>query len=295
MDINKELASRAQSINAMLGIYMPKEEGPQKNLIAAMNYSLMGPGKRIRPILMQETFKLFGGRSDVVYPFMAAMEMIHSYSLVHDDLPAMDDDEFRRGRKTTHVEYGEAMAILAGDALLTYAFETAVKACTFEPDNPGVARALSELARAAGVNGMAGGQSVDVELTGQKLDRETLDFIYALKTGALIKASMLIGAYLAKAKEEDIKKLGRAAECIGLAFQIKDDILDVTGDAEVIGKPVLSDEKNEKTTYVTFEGLEKSEADVERLSNEAIDILKSFDGSSQFLCELVTYLISREK
>ncbi|MBE6015964.1 MAG: polyprenyl synthetase family protein [Lachnospiraceae bacterium] len=295
MDIKAELNLRIQEVNSILEGYLPESTGFQKNLIDAMNYSVMGPGKRLRPIMMQETYKLFGGKGKVVEPFMAAMEMIHSYSLVHDDLPAMDDDELRRGRKTTHVVYGEAMAILAGDGLLTYAFETAVKAFDIEPENKGIPKALAVLSRDAGVYGMAGGQSVDVELTGKRLDKDTLDFIYKLKTGALIEASMVIGALLAGASEDDIIKVSKAAEAIGLAFQIRDDILDVTGDADVLGKPVLSDEKNDKTTYVTFEGLDKSEADVKALSKQAIDILEGFSGESKFLVALTNMLIDREK
>ncbi|MBR5337196.1 MAG: polyprenyl synthetase family protein [Lachnospiraceae bacterium] len=296
MNFNDELKRRIEYVNNLLDEYAPAEEGFQKNLISAMNYSLMGPGKRLRPIFMKEAYRIFGGEGKVVEPFMAAIEMIHSYSLVHDDLPAMDDDEYRRGRKTTHTVYGEAMAILAGDALLNYAFETALKAYDIEPDNLGIPEALKVLAGKAGVYGMAGGQSVDVELTGKTPDRDTLDFIYRLKTGALIEASMVIGAILAGASGEDVERIRRAAADIGLAFQIRDDILDVTGDQSVTGKPVLSDEKNNKVTYVTFEGIGQSEKDIARLSKEAADIIGSFsDNSSDFLKELVIRLIDREK
>ncbi len=295
MDIKKELEIRIEEVNKILGKYLPEEEGFQKNLISAVNYSLMGPGKRLRPILMKETYKLFGGESPVIEPFMAAMEMIHSYSLVHDDLPAMDDDDYRRGRKTTHVVYGEAMAILAGDALLTYAFESALKAFEIEPGNPAIPEALKILSNRAGIYGMAGGQSVDVELTGKPLSKDTLDFIYELKTGALIEASMLIGAILAGAPEAAVEEIKRAASSVGLAFQIRDDILDVIGDAESIGKPVHSDEKNDKTTYVTFEGLEQSKKTASRLSDEAGRIIDSFSGNDTFLKELVIMLGNREK
>lgn len=295
MDVRKALEERIEEVNTLLMDYLPKEEGFQKNLLCAMNYSCMGPGKRLRPIFMNETYKLFGGKDRVIRPFMAAIEMIHSYSLVHDDLPAMDNDEYRRGRKTTHVVYGEAGAILAGDALLNYAYETALKAFDEEPDNKGIVRALKVLSEKTGIYGMTGGQSVDVELTGQPLNRETLDFIYALKTGALIEASMTVGAILAGAGEADIDRIGKGAKAVGLAFQIQDDILDVIGDAKVIGKPTLSDEKNDKTTYVTFEGIEKAKTDVARLSEEAADIFASYSGKDTFLKDLVLMLINREK
>lgn len=295
MNIKNELDLRIAEVENILREYLPKEEGYQKNLISAMTYSAMGPGKRLRPIFMNEVYKLFGGTGDVIKPFMAAIEMIHSYSLVHDDLPAMDDDEYRRGRKTTHIVYGEAGAILAGDGLLNFAYETALMAFDIEPENKHIPEALKLLARNAGVFGMVGGQSVDVELTGKAPDSDTLDFIYKLKTGALIECSFGVGAILSGASKGNIQKVIDAAAKIGLAFQIQDDILDVIGDANVIGKPVLSDEKNDKTTYVTYKGLEQSKEDVKRLSNEAIEILKSLPGENEFLLGLVEELINREK
>ena len=232
--------------------FLPREEGFQKTLLEAMNYSMNAGGKRLRPLLMLQTYKLFGGGSAVVEPFMAAMEMIHTHSLIHDDLPAMDNDEYRRGRKTTHVVYGEAMGILAGDALLNYAYETASKAFVLEPDNQNVGRAFHILASKTGVYGMIGGQSVDVENEKNaniSMSQEQLDFIYRLKTSALIEASMMIGAVLAGAGEEQVKQVEKIAEDVGLAFQIQDDILDVTSTMQVLGKPIRSDEKNGKTTY----------------------------------------------
>ena len=260
-----------------------------------MNYSVQAGGKRLRPIFMKECYTLFGGKGKVIEPFMAAMEMIHTYSLVHDDLPAMDNDEYRRGRKTTHIMYGEAMGILAGDGLLNYAFETAIKAFTVDPDNRHIPAALKILAEKAGIYGMIGGQTVDVESEGLPLDREKLDFIYRLKTSALIEASMMIGAVLAGASEEQVARVEAAAADIGLAFQIQDDILDVTSTTEVLGKPIHSDEKNHKTTYVTLEGLDKASKDVEEISGRALDVLKTFPGRNTFLEELVAYLIHREK
>lgn len=288
------MEAKIQTIENILNQYLPKEEGFQKIVMEAMNYSVLAGGKRIRPMLMMETYRLFGGKGKVIEPFMAAMEMIHTYSLVHDDLPAMDNDEYRRGRKTTHIVYGHAMGILAGDALLNYAFETALQAFEIE-NNDGIPKALMILAKKAGIYGMIGGQVVDVCAVGESLDRERLDFIYKLKTGALIEASMMIGAILAGATEEEVAKVEKAAADIGLAFQIQDDILDVTSTTEILGKPVFSDEKNNKTTYVTFEGLETAKTHVAKISKAAIETIKSFQGENEFLIELVKYLIHREK
>lgn len=294
MNFKESMETKIQTIENILSQYLPKEEGFQKIVMEAMNYSVMAGGKRIRPMLMMETYQLFGGKGKVIEPFMAAMEMIHTYSLVHDDLPAMDNDEYRRGRKTTHIVYGHAMGILAGDALLNYAFETALHAFEIEK-NEGIPKAFMVLAKKAGIYGMIGGQVVDVCAVGQSLDRERLDFIYKLKTGALIEASMMIGAILAGASEEEVSKVEKAAADIGLAFQIQDDILDVTSTTEMLGKPVFSDEKNNKTTYVTFEGLEASRAHVAEISKAAIETIKSFRGENEFLIALVNYLIHREK
>ena len=244
---------------------------------------------------MQETYRLFGGSTKVVEPFMAAMEMIHTYSLVHDDLPAMDNDEYRRGRKTTHVVYGEAMGILAGDALLNYAFETATRAFEMEPSNIRIGKALRILAVKAGIYGMIGGQTVDVEAVGQPLTREKLDFIYELKTGALIEAAMLTGAVLAGASDGQLMTVEQIASDVGLAFQILDDILDVTSTMEELGKPIGSDEKNEKTTYVTIKGLDQAKADVEMISQRAMDALHSLDRDDAYLQALMESLINRKK
>jgi geranylgeranyl diphosphate synthase type II len=290
--------ARREQVNRLLEAYLPAEEGYQKTIFEAMNYSIRAGGKRIRPILMQETYRMFGGTSAAIEPFMAAIEMIHTYSLVHDDLPAMDNDFYRRGKKTTHAVYGEAIGILAGDALLNYAFETAARAFSLEPSNPAIGRAFSLLATKAGVYGMVGGQVVDVEAEKRgetAISREKLDFIYRLKTGALIEASMMVGAILADAPEAEITSIGQVAADIGLAFQIQDDILDVTSSTEVLGKPVGSDEKNEKSTYVTLEGLEKAAKDVERFSREAADILKQMNRDDAFLQEMIQYLVHRNK
>ena len=294
MNFKEQMAGKVAEIEEILKAYMPKEEGPQKLIMEAMNYSVTVGGKRLRPMLMQETYRLFGGEGDAIEPFMAAQEMIHTYSLVHDDLPAMDNDEYRRGKKTTWVAYGEDMAILAGDGLLNYAFETALKAFG-KADAMRVAECSKILAEKAGIYGMIGGQVVDVMSEEKKIDMETLLFIHRNKTSALIQSSMMIGAVMAGASEEDVEKIEKIGEDIGLAFQIQDDILDVTSSLEVLGKPVGSDEKNEKTTYITLEGFEKSKKDVEEISHRAIAGLKSFERENQFLNELVEMLIHREK
>ena len=287
---------KVTEIEEVLKKYLPKEEGYQEVIMEAMEYSLLAGGKRLRPMLMKETYELFGGTSDIVEPFMVAMEMIHTYSLVHDDLPAMDNDEYRRGRKTTHVVYGEAMGILAGDALLNYAFETAAKAFDMVPEESlKIGKALQILGKKAGIYGMIGGQVIDVESAGKAIAKERLDVIYALKTGALIESSMMIGAILAGASDEDISKLEKIAANVGKAFQIQDDILDVTSTEEVLGKPIGSDEKNEKTTYVTLFGVEKAKQYVEELSGEAISMLQGFERQNPFLEELLKALIYREK
>lgn len=296
MDFKTEMAERTAQIEQIIKKYLPKEEGYQKTIMEAMNYSVLAGGKRLRPMLMQETYRLFGGRSEVIEPFMAAIEMIHTYSLVHDDLPAMDNDEYRRGKKTTHAVYGEAMGILAGDALLNYAYETAARAFAMEPGNPGVCQAFQILTAKAGIYGMVGGQTVDVESEGKLgMTKEKLDFIYRLKTSALIEGAMLTGAVLAGATQGEQKIIEQTAGEVGLAFQIQDDILDVTSTMEVLGKPIGSDEKNHKITYVTYEGIEKAKADVASLSEQAIARMDSLVVKNEYLTELLRYLILREK
>ena len=293
-----ELQAKTKEIEALLTRYLPEEKGYQKTVLEAMNYSLMAGGKRLRPMMMQETYRLFGGNGTVIEPFMAAIEMIHTYSLVHDDLPAMDDDEYRRGRKTTHTVYGEAIGILAGDGLLNYAFETALKAFE-EPqaDLRKVAQAMAVLARKAGVYGMIGGQTADIKAEEQteSLTRDQLLYIHENKTAALIQAAMMVGAILAGAAKKEISRIEKCAYNIGIAFQIQDDILDVIGDSEELGKPVGSDEKNHKQTYVTLNGLKQSQDEVRTLSKEAVNILDEIDGDGEFLKQLVITLIDRRK
>ena len=297
LDIKSELSNRATEAEKIIYKFLPEVYGMQRTIFDAMKYSVMAGGKRLRPVLMNETFKLFGGKGDAVNCFMAAMEMIHTYSLVHDDLPSMDNDMLRRGKPTTHAVYGEGMGVLAGDALLNYAFETALNSFedTTTPTELKV-KALQILSKKAGVYGMIGGQVVDVESekNQSEMTEEKIDFIYELKTGALIEASMEIGAILAGATDEQVKLIESVASKIGMAFQIQDDILDIEGDEAVLGKPIGSDERNEKSTYVTFKGIEKSKEEVKRLTDEAIEILKKLPYENEFLVDLLQYLVYRD-
>ena len=295
MTIHKRLEERTCEVEAVIEQYLPEETGHQKTIFQAMNYSVRAGGKRLRPMLMEETYRLFGGQGQEIEPFMAAIEMIHTSSLIHDDLPCMDNDQLRRGMPTVWVKYGYDMAVLAGDALLIYAVETGIKACAMTKDGNKVAQAVGILAKKTGIYGMIGGQVVDVQLTNQPIPREKLDFIYRLKTGALLEAAMMLGALLGGASEIELGQVERMASLIGIAFQIQDDILDVTATTEQLGKPVGSDEKNQKTTYVTLEGIEKAKEDVARISAEAIEILHSLPGENLFLEELIRILITREK
>ena len=297
MNISEEITKRASDIETRIKGFLPEQYEYQKTIVDAMSYSVLAGGKRLRPMLMEASYQMFGGEGEELDAFMAAIEMIHTYSLVHDDLPAMDNDLYRRGKKTTHAVYGEAMGVLAGDALLNFAFETVADAMVRSAGDMRVAKAFAVLAKKAGIYGMIGGQVVDVESEkkGQQIDRVCLDFIYRLKTGALIEASLMIGAILAGASEEEVSLMEEAGTKLGLAFQIQDDILDVTSSLEVLGKPIGSDARNEKATYVAFEGLEKAGAEVERLSREAVAILDGFKREHTFLRELFMYLIHRDR
>ncbi len=303
MTFNEELEIKVKYIESVIEKYLPEEKGYAKTVIEAMNYSIRSGGKRIRPLLMFEAYRLFGGEDDIIEPFMAAIEMIHTYSLVHDDLPCMDDDEYRRGRKTTHAVYGEAMGVLAGDGLLNYAFETACKA--FDKLNViagvnynamTIARAIGILASKSGIYGMIGGQCADIEaenLEPEQVTDKLIRYIHEHKTAALIENALMIGAVLAGANEINLAKMERVGHNVGLAFQIQDDILDVEGTFEQLGKPIGSDEKNGKTTYVSINGLEKAKADVEALSKGAVNILKDMGDGNEFLEEFVIYLVNR--
>ena len=298
MDFNKELLNRVEYIEEIINKQLCDENDEkylQREIFNAMNYSILAGGKRLRPMLLLECLRLFGGDDKEADKFMCAIEMIHTYSLVHDDLPAMDNDEYRRGKKTTHIVFGEGMGILAGDALLNYAFETGIQGVKDSENTANALMALDILSRKAGVFGMIGGQVVDIKNENRQIDIDTLDYINELKTGALIEASMMMGAALAGARENDIKLIEKAGSYIGKAFQIQDDILDVTSTSEVLGKNVLSDEKNPKSTYVNLLGIDGASQKVKELSEEALRIIDSFDNKNEFLTELIESLIYRKK
>lgn len=276
--------------------YLPEVNGYQKTIFQAVNYSVNAGGKRLRPVIMKAAFELFGGTNQaVIEPFMAAIEMIHTYSLVHDDLPAMDNDDYRRGKLTTHKKYGEAMGVLAGDALLNLAYETAFQAFDASDSPKRVAEALKILGNKAGIYGMVGGQVVDVEQNGRFVDEDMLLFVYETKTSALLEACFMIGGVLAGASKEQVSCLERAGKSLGIAFQIQDDILDRIGDEEKIGKPVHSDEKNEKSTYAAIYGIELSKEKVRRYTDRASESLNECPGDKKFLSDLMIWLVDREK
>lgn len=291
----ERLNEKVTAVEAVIHKYMPKPEGYAKTVLAAMNYTMDAGGKRLRPLLMQEVYKMFGGSGEEIEPFMAAIEMIHTYSLVHDDLPALDNDDYRRGRKTAHIVYGESMAILAGDALLNYAYETAAKAFDLTEDLKKATEAYKVLTRKPGIYGMVGGQTADVELTGKALTNDELEYIYENKTGALIEASMMIGAIMGGAADAEVAKIERLAGLVGKAFQIQDDILDIEGNEAELGKPLHSDEENGKVTYVTLHGLLQAKEDAKILSEEAVAILDAFPQQNTFLHELILSLVNRRK
>lgn len=304
------LCGRTDYANTVIEKYLPKEEGFLSELISAMNYSVLVGGKRLRPVFIDSAYRLMGGKDKRNEPFMAAMEYLHTYSLVHDDMPEIDNDELRRGKPTTHSRYGAACGLLAGDGLLHWSTQTALRAFDYagsDEDRRNIVKALTVFAEKSGPYGMLGGQSVDVLFTGKNPDKDRLDYIYRLKTCALIEGSMMIGAALAGADESTLEKLEEIGRCVGMAFQIQDDILDCTGDAAVLGKPLNSDEKNNKTTYVTLFGLDKAAEEVEALSKKAEDILESiakgrmasvydedFLKEKNFLLWLIGSLVKRE-
>ena len=305
----KQLLDRASHVEDVLKRFLPAEEGYAKRVIEAMNYSLMAGGKRLRPVMMLESYRLFSGNGDesVVEPFMAAIEMIHTYSLVHDDLPCMDNDEYRRGRKTTHAVYGAGMATLAGDGLLNFAFETAVKGALTGKELPSYdgenknrfLSALEVLATKAGIYGMVGGQCADIMAENADLGsadmKDVLAYIDENKTGALIESSLMVGAILGCADKKQVDKMERAGSNVGIAFQIQDDILDIVGNQEELGKPIGSDEKNNKTTYVSLYGMEEARNKVKQMSDEASAILSELGFGDSFLDGLFEYLIYRNK
>ena len=299
MNFQDELAKRTEETEKVIRSFLPAEAGFAGTMAQAMNYSMLAGGKRLRPMLIRETYRLFDGKEEVVKPFMAGMEMIHTHSLIHDDLPALDDDDYRRGRLTTHKVYGEAMGVLSGVALLNYAYETMFQAFALTKEQDRVIHALRVVSQKTGIHGMLGGQSVDVENDGKPLEKEMLDYIYRNKTSALVEASMMTGAILAGANEQEVSAVEKAAGNIGLAFQIQDDILDISGDEKVIGKPVHSDEKNEKSTYPVLHGMEESRKKVAEYTDAGIAALDGITAADEehksFLRELLMSLVEREK
>ncbi len=299
MEFREELKMKSAEVSKDILRYLPEETGFQKIIFEACNYSVLNGGKRLRPLMIQCAYilcrnngseELSEAEKEVILPFMAAMEMIHSSSLVHDDLPCMDNDVLRRGVPSTWAKFGEDFGTLAGDALMLYAFETAAKSAA-----PAEAkcRCMEILARKSGIYGMVGGQTVDVQLTGKRPDREQLEFIYQYKTGALIEGSFMLGAVLAGADEETVSKLEAAADAIGMAFQIQDDILDVTATAEELGKPIGSDSANGKVTWLTYYGLEQSRADVKKFTEQAVGMIREV-GDYPFLEKLLISLTDRK-
>ncbi len=291
-----------EDIEKIIYPYLPAEEGYPKDVILAMNYAFRAGGKRLRPMMMKLCYDLFAKDLDdvsVVGSFMAAIEMIHTYSLIHDDLPALDNDVLRRGLPTVHVKFGEDIAILAGDGLLNYAFETAAKAFFVKSGDINIEKAFMLLTSKPGIFGMIGGQTLDVVMSGKKIDDEQLEYIYLNKTAALIECSMMIGAILGGADEETVEKIGQAARAVGMAFQVQDDVLDVLGDEATIGKPVLSDEKNEKYTYVTIYGIDKAKAYVNNMSDKANNIIEDLESvdmeAKAALQGLIKTLINRDR
>ncbi len=292
---NRLQQEKKEYIEKVLNVFLPFGDEPQNKIYEAMNYSVLAGGKRIRPILMLAAFEMFeGNEKEILEPFLAAIEMIHTYSLVHDDLPAMDNDEYRRGKKTTHAVYGEAIGILAGDALLNYAFETACLAFKKSQYCQWIAEAMGVLARKSGIRGMLGGQVVDMEGFTERTEKSELDYMYRLKTGALLEASLMIGTILAGGTAKEVKMMEQVAESIGLAFQIQDDILDVVSSVEVLGKPIHSDEKNNKITYVNLLGLDESQKEVKKLTEDGLNTLKNLNKNAEFLEILLNSLINRK-
>ncbi len=294
MEFNQTLKEKANYIEDILTKYMPKEEGYQKIIIEAMNYSLKAGGKRLRPILTLEACKLVGGNEEEAIPFAVAIEMIHTYSLIHDDLPALDNDDMRRGRKTNHIVYGEDMAILAGDALLNYAFEIMLSNSIGKENPEKYLKAINEIAKSSGIYGMIGGQVVDIQSENKQIPKEKLDYIHNNKTAAIIVGCMRAGAIIGNANESDLSKITKYANNIGLSFQIIDDILDIVGDESKLGKNVGSDIDNHKSTYPSLFGLEESKIIAHDLIKDAKDNIKNIYSDTEFLNRLADYIIDRE-
>ncbi|MPL84354.1 Farnesyl diphosphate synthase [bioreactor metagenome] len=284
---------RCKVINQQLANFVPDKNVYPLIIFEAMQYSLFAGGKRLRPILLMAAADAVGGNGLRYLSLACGIEMIHTYSLIHDDLPAMDNDDYRRGKLTNHKIYGEGMAILAGDGLLTAAFDAMLSQADVEPNH--LLKVVREVSTAAGPYGMVGGQAVDLESEGKVLDHETIQFMHQAKTGALFKAAIRAGAILAGADDTKVDALTKYADCFGLAFQVTDDILDVIGSQDKIGKPVGSDIRNQKATYVTLYSLEEAQKMAKQVVNEALDSIKDFGPEANILRNFVTYLLTREK
>lgn len=292
MPIDELFESRLPVIEAVLDNLIPETEEKYNQAVKAMRYSLLSGGKRIRPVLLMEFYKLCGGEDEKALNFAAALEMIHTYSLIHDDLPSMDNDDMRRGKPSCHKAFGEDTALLAGDALLTRAFSVAAKTEGLPAER--VIKAISVLADKAGIEGMVGGQVMDLAFEKSGTDLDGLSDMYIKKTSGLLCVAAMCGAILAGADEEHIKYAESYANDVGLAFQIIDDILDCTADEKLLGKPIGSDVKNGKSTFASILGVEGAREYAKKLTNRAIDTLKMFEGDTDALIELTSYLLDRK-
>ena len=294
-DFNEEFYNKVALVDDILEECLSDKDNSQlqKEIYESMSYSVMAGGKRLRPILVLEAYNLFEGKDEKeVYPYMVAIEMIHTYSLIHDDLPAMDNDDYRRGRLTNHKVYGEDMAILTGDGLLNLAYETMIKSVDEKNVSKSI-KAMNIISNKAGVSGMIGGQVGDIKNVNKDMDIETLDKINELKTSCLIEGSLMMGATMAGASDKELESICMAGSLIGKAFQIQDDVLDVISDSKTLGKPVLSDEKNQKKTYVDLLGIDGAKEQVRNLSDKALKIIKEL-GNNEFLVTLIERLVNRD-
>ncbi len=295
MDFKEKQKSYTYMVNDFLEKSIKENDLLEKSIYSAIRYSLLAGGKRLRPVLALAVCDMLSGDLEEVLPYACAIEMIHTYSLIHDDLPAMDNDDYRRGKLTNHKMYGESLAVLAGDGLLNMAFEVMLDSTSNKPNNlENKIKAMAYIAKSSGVRGMIGGQVIDTESENKEISIETLEYMHRCKTGALIKAPVVSAAIICNTSSEDLRNLEMYAEGIGLAFQIKDDILDVEGSTEKLGKKVGSDASNKKTTYVSLYGLEKSKQMLKETSEEAIRSIEKYGTKAVFLKELAEYLIIRE-
>ncbi len=296
MDFKEELKKYQEIVEEELKKYIKKDSSPEKTLNESMEYSLMAGGKRLRPILVIATYRLFDENYDICMPYAVAIEMVHNFSLIHDDLPGIDNDDFRHGKLTNHKKYNEATAILAGDGLLNDAYICISEDLLKTADNDELKRKLRVFNEfSLSIDRMIAGEYVDTEFEGKPISNEYLEYMHKNKTGALIRLCVRMGAILAGAEEYQLDELTSYAEKIGIAFQIKDDILSVEGDEKITGKPVGNDEERNKCTYVTKYGLEESKNILEKITNEAIDIAEKYSKKDDFLRNLAIYIKERNK